>query len=58
MSERDTPVYCDCCGTEKLGVLRDGKLIITDRRDGRWHIKTLSLQEFARLIEEALKQRA
>ncbi|MEE8472946.1 MAG: hypothetical protein V3S82_07240 [Dehalococcoidia bacterium] len=30
-------IRCDCCGTEKLGVVKDGKLIISRRRRGRKH---------------------
>ncbi len=28
-------VYCDDCGREKMAEVRDGKIVIVDRRHGR-----------------------
>lgn len=44
-----TPIYCDDCGKEKMAELRDGKLIIIDRRHGRRHVAALPLSALARL---------
>lgn len=45
MSERKPPsaIYCDDCGREKMAELRDGKLIIADRRHGRRHVAVIPL---------------
>ncbi len=32
------PLYCDCCGKEKMAELRDGKLVILSRKHGRRHV--------------------
>ena len=40
---KDGPVYCDCCGTVKLAVVRDGKLIIIDKRNRLKHIVSCDL---------------
>lgn len=37
-------VFCDCCGKEKLAEIKDGKLIIYDRRHGQRHFVVLSIQ--------------
>lgn len=42
-------LYCDCCGREKLGELRAGKLVIMDRRHGKKHIAVLPLAELEKL---------
>ena len=55
MNEGETPIYCDCCGQVKLAAIRDGKLIIARKQNRRWHTKSLSLNDFAKLIEDALK---
>ena len=39
----DGPLYCDCCGTVKLAVVRDGKIIIMDKRNRRNHIVSRDL---------------
>ena len=39
--ERREAVYCDDCGREKMAEIRDGKLIIMDRRHGKRHIAVL-----------------
>lgn len=38
-------VVCDCHGTETLAEIRDGKLIIFDRRHGQKHYVILDLKE-------------
>ena len=39
-------VYCDDCGREKMAEIRDGKLIIMDRRHGKRHIAVLPAPKF------------
>jgi hypothetical protein len=34
---KEGPVYCDCCGRERLATVRNGKLVVTDRRGGTRH---------------------
>lgn len=38
-------IYCDCCGAEKLAEIRDGQLIIFDRRHGVRHTAVLALDK-------------
>ena len=55
MTTRQTPataIYCDDCGKEKMAELRDGKLIIIDRRHGRRHVAALPLSALGRLAEK------
>ena len=37
-TERREPIFCDDCGQEKMAELRDGKIVIVDRRHGRQHV--------------------
>ena len=37
------PIYCDDCGREKLAEVRDGKLVIADRRHGQRHVAVIPL---------------
>ena len=36
-------VYCDDCGREKMAEVRDGKVVIVDRRHGRRHVAVIPL---------------
>ena len=45
-------IYCDDCGKEKMAELREGKLVIIDRRRGRRHVAALPLSELKRLAEK------
>ena len=36
-------VYCDDCGLEKMAEVRDGKVVIVDRRHGRRHVAVIPL---------------
>ena len=45
------PLYCDDCGREKMAELRDGKLVITDRRHGRRHVAVIPLSELRSLLD-------
>ena len=51
-----TPIYCDDCGKEKMAELRDGKLVIIDRRHGRRHVAALPLSALARLAAKEAKE--
>ena len=41
--ETRSPIYCDDCGREKMAEVRDGKLVIIDRRHGRRHVAVVPL---------------
>ena len=45
-------IYCDDCGKEKMAELRDGKLVIIDRRHGRRHVAAIPLSALTRLAEK------
>ena len=53
MTKQTTPsaIYCDDCGREKMAELRDGKLVIADRRHGRRHVAVLPLSGLIRLAQ-------
>lgn len=51
-------IYCDDCGKEKMAELRDGKLIIIDRRHGRRHVAALPLSVLKQLAEKDAKANA
>ena len=36
-------IYCDDCGREKMAEVRDGKIVIVDRRHGRRHVAVVAL---------------
>ena len=52
MAEEEIRVRCDCCGKEVLAVIRDGKLIITDRRHGQRHIAIVQAYQLANFPEK------
>lgn len=39
------PIYCDCCGREKLAEIRDSKLVIFDTRHGQRHFATIEIEQ-------------
>ena len=41
----ETAIYCDCCGTMKMAIIRDGKLIITRRRHGKKHTAVIPFSD-------------
>ena len=43
-------LYCDDCGREKMAEMRDGKLVITDRRHGHRHVAVIPLAELQALL--------
>ena len=36
-------IYCDDCGQEKMAEIRDGKLVIVDRRHGKQHVAIVNV---------------
>ena len=38
-------IYCDDCGREKMAEVRDGKIVIVDRRHGRRHVAVVAVGE-------------
>ena len=36
-------IYCDDCGREKMAEIRDGKIVIKDRRHGKRHVAVIPL---------------
>ncbi len=49
-------IKCDCCGTETLCVIHDGKLVIKDRRHGKSHIAVLTCQDIIKAIKEGARE--
>ena len=44
-TKRPKAIYCDDCGREKMAEIRDGKLVITDRRHGRLHVAVVDVSK-------------
>ena len=44
-------VYCDCCGTEKLALITDYKLVIYANRHGQKHVVTLDMTEILDILQ-------
>ena len=38
-------VFCACCGREKLAEIKDGKVIIYDRRHGQNHYVIINMRQ-------------
>ena len=51
-TKRPKAIYCDDCGREKMAEIRDGKLVITDRRHGRLHVAVVDV---SRMDERSAK---
>ena len=43
--KRKQAIYCDDCGREKMAEIRDGKLVIMDRRHGRRHVAIVDVSK-------------
>lgn len=50
----NTVIWCACCGTQKLAEIKDGKLIIYDRRHGVRHFAVVSLIELMEKNENTI----
>lgn len=46
------PLYCDDCGQEKMAEVRNGKLVISDRRHGQRHVAVLNLAELTWMLAD------
>ena len=43
-------LYCQDCGQEKIAEVRNGRLLITDRRHGRTHFAVYHLSDLELLL--------
>lgn len=54
-SLKDREIFCDCCPEhrhEKLGEIRDGKLILMDRRHGQKHVAVIPLDKDGIIVKK------
>ena len=51
MTDRHS-IYCDDCGREKLAEVRDGKLVIADRRHGRRHVAVIPIEPLGLAVRD------
>ena len=51
--ERREPIFCDDCGQEKMAELRDGKIVIVDRRHGRQHVAIVDVIKIGNKVRSA-----
>ena len=52
-TERREPIFCDDCGQEKMAELRDGKIVIVDRRHGRQHVAIVDVIKIGNKVRSA-----
>ena len=52
-TERREPIFCDDCGQEKMAELRDGKIVIVDRRHGRQHVAIVDVIKIGNRLRSA-----
>lgn len=55
--ENEGRVYCDCCGTEVLAKVHEGRLVIMAKRHGRRHLLILTKERVEELFN-AERERA
>ena len=48
-------LYCDCCGTEKMAVLHEDKLVITDRRHGQRHVIVIPIDSLVKQAQHVVR---
>lgn len=53
MNDNRMVIYCDCCGTEKLAEIVEGKLVIMDRRHGKRHIFSERIDTLAKFVQSS-----
>ncbi len=51
------PIFCDDCGQEKMAEIRDGKLVIVDRRHGRQHVAIVDVIKIGNKVRSARTSR-
>ena len=52
-TENKEPIFCDDCGQEKMAEIRDGKLVIADRRHGRQHVAIVDVIKIGDRVRSA-----
>ena len=52
-TENKEPIFCDDCGQEKMAEIRDGKLVIVDRRHGRQHVAIVDVIKIGNKVRSA-----
>ena len=56
-SEIKEQIFCDDCGQEKMAEIRDGKLVIVDRRHGRQHVAIIDVIKIGNRMRSASTRR-
>ena len=51
MTESREPIYCDCCGKEIVAMIIGDRVVIIQRRHGKEHCRSLTLDMIKELIE-------
>ena len=51
------PIFCDDCGQEKMAEIRDGKIVIVDRRHGRQHVAIVDVIKIGNKLRSAKTRR-
>ena len=52
-TENKEPIFCDDCGQEKMAEIRDGKIVIVDRRHGRQHVAIVDVIKIGNKVRSA-----
>ena len=52
-TENKEPIFCDDCGQEKMAEVRDGKIVIVDRRHGRQHVAIVDVIKIGNKVRSA-----
>ena len=55
--ENKEPIFCDDCGQEKMAEIRDGKIVIVDRRHGRQHVAIVDVIKIGNKVRSARTRR-
>ena len=55
--ENKEPIFCDDCGQEKMAEIRDGKIVIVDRRHGRQHVAIVDVIKIGNKLRSARTRR-
>lgn len=51
-------VYCGCCGTQIMASWRNGKLFITDKRNGNRHFAEVDILDKPKDLNQDMAQSA
>ena len=52
-TENKEPIFCDDCGQEKMAEIRDGNIVIVDRRHGRQHVAIVDVIKIGNKLRSA-----